>query len=233
MTANPAGANQAPRGRRGALTGLDERTKETNMVRPTWGVTGALAVCGILAAWSGVVAATTVVRFVINDDFPGDGEPGVRSDGNPVYADYRIDPIPPVNWCVDAAPYSQGLLFVRLNRKLDGDAGVQRCSDYPDGGGVNMAIPRNITLTIDDDAVCDLLADPFAGLTVTDGGNLAWNIGSSSPPCTLATNDNPRIRLDTLYIARAKTTTIDFQTEMFGSPVSYVIRSDTAAGWRA
>jgi hypothetical protein len=110
-----------------------------------------------------------------------------------------------------------------LNRKLDGDAGVQRCSDNPDGGGVDLGIPRNITLTIDDDAVCGLLADPLAGLPVT------WTTGSSPLSCTVATNANPRIRLETLYKARAKATTIDFQTEMSGYPVSYVIRSDTAA----
>jgi len=91
------------------------------MARPTRAVAGALAVCGILAALSGVTAATTVISFVIYD--APVGERGVRSDGNGGYFDYRIVPTTPLNWCVDAAPYTQGLLFVRLNRKLDGDAG--------------------------------------------------------------------------------------------------------------
>lgn len=196
------------------------------MARPTLGVTGALAVCGIVAALSGVTAATTVVSFKIHDGFPLEAA-GVRSDGNNEgeYSDYRIDPLPPLNRCVDAAPYSQGLLFVRLNRKMDGDAGVLHCSD-PDVGG----IPRNVTLTIDDQPVCDLLAaDLDAGLLVTDAANVAWNTALSTGPCTLARIDNLRIRLDTLYKARAKTTTIHFQTEMFGYPASYVIQSDAAA----
>ena len=76
------------------------------MARPIWAVSGALAVCGILAALSGVSAATTTVAsFLIDDAYPGAG-PGVRSDGKGEYADYRIDPTPPVNWCVDAAPFS-------------------------------------------------------------------------------------------------------------------------------
>ena len=155
------------------------------MARPTWAVTGALAVCGILAAMSGVTAATRVVSFIVEDSYPPiSAGPGVRSDGNPEFFDYRIDPYHPLNWCVDAAPFSQGNLFVRLNRKLDGEAGVLRCSDNPDSGGVALGIPRNVTLTIGNDAVCDLLAHPSTRLPVTDGANVPWNISSSTGPCT-------------------------------------------------
>lgn len=204
------------------------------MARQTWAVTGALAVCGVLVALSGVTAATTVVRFIVDDSYPpvlpgGVAGPGVRSDGNSEYFDYRIDPNHPLNWCVDAAPFSQGNLFVRLNRKLDGEAGVLRCNENLDSGGVNNGIPRNVTLTIGNDAVCDLLADPSTSLTVTDSANVDWNVSSSTGPCTLAENDNPRIRLATLYKARAKTTTVDFLTYMLNSTVSYEIRSDAPA----
>jgi len=200
------------------------------MARPTRAVTAAVAVCGILAALSGVTAATTVVSFGIFD--PPPGAPGLSSDGKGAYEDFRIAPNNPVNWCVDAAPYSgQGLLFVRLNRKLDGDAGVLRCSDnvFPYPTGSTPADPRNVTLTIGDVAACNQLADPDAGLPVTDAANIPWTIGLSNGPCILATNHNPRIRLDTLYKARAKSTPVAFQTEMFGYPVSYVIQSDGAA----
>lgn len=200
------------------------------MAKPTWGVMAAMVVCGIFADWSNIGAATTVVSFVIHEPT---GVAGVRTDnvGDGTYEDFRINPSNPANWCVDATPYSQGLLFVRLNRKLDGDAGSLRCSDHLDGDG-NLGVPRNVRLTILNDQACDLLADPLAGLPVTDSASLPWNNTSSSGPCTVASNDNPRIRLDTLYKAKGKTTPIAFQTEMLNSllyPVSYVIESDAAA----
>ncbi|MGE0359859.1 MAG: hypothetical protein AB7H93_06590 [Vicinamibacterales bacterium] len=211
------------------------------MARPTWAVTAAVATCGILAALSGVTAATTVVSFMIDDTFPAlvaggaAAAPGVTSDGlaeDGAYADYRIDPTPPLNWCVDAAPYSQGLLFVRLNRKLDGDAGVLRCTANLNPNVVSpvFGIQRNVTLTINSLDACDRLAEPDAGLPVKDSANADWNLSAKTLPCTLSSNHNPRIRLETLYKARAKATPIHFQTEMFEFPVSYVIQSEASAG---
>ena len=176
-------------------------------------------------------AATTLVSFTIDDSYPNATGPGVFSDaattGTTVYADYRIGPLP-LNWCVDAEPFSPGNLFVRLNRKLDGEAGVLRCSENPDDFG-NPGVPRNFTLKIANDDVCGRLADPTAGLPLVDGSGGPWVPGSSSLPCLLPRNDNPRIRLGTLYKPRAKTTNIDFLTVMFDAPVSYEIRSDSEA----
>ena len=154
------------------------------------------------------------------------GGAGVYSDaatmptptGTMAYADYRIGSLP-LNWCVEAEPAPPGNLFVLLNRKLDGPAGVLRCSENPDGDG-NTGVPRNFTLRIASDAVCDLLADPAAGLPLTDGGGVDWDASSSTTPCVLARNDNPRIRLATLYKSRAKTTGVDFCTVMFDAPSS-------------
>jgi hypothetical protein len=136
-----------------------------------------------------------------------------------------------LNWCVDAEPASPGNLIIHLNRKLDGPAGVLRCSDNPDEGGVDFGVPRNFTLRINNDAVCDLLADPLAGLPLVDGSDVPWNGATSVPPCVLPTNDNPRISLATLYKPRARTTNIKFQTAMFNPiyPVSFVIDSDGEA----
>ena len=151
-------------------------------------------VAGLSAAvaWSGVTAApTTVLSVTIDDTYPGGGA-GVYSDaattptGTMVYADYRIGSLP-LNWCVEAEPAPPGNLFVLLNRKLDGPAGVLRCSENPDGGG-NPGVPRNFTLQIANEAVCDLLADPAAGLPLTDVGGVGWD-ASSSIPCVLAQND--------------------------------------------
>ena len=178
-------------------------------------------------------AATTLVSFTIDDTFAPGGGAGVFSDaavsGTNHYADYRIDPAPPLNWCVDAEPYSAGNLFVRLNRKLDGDAGVLRCTENPGPDGQPLGTQRNFVLRIALEEACDILSDPLAGLPVTDAAGTAWDPASSTGVCILAHNDNPRIRVGTLYKAKARTTTIDFLTVMFDQPNSYEIRSESTA----
>jgi hypothetical protein len=195
-------------------------------------LTTGLLVAGTLAVPS---AATTYVRFTITDL---GGDAGVSSDagvdGTNEYADYRIDPSPPLNWCVDAEPYSAGNLFVRLNRKLDGDAGVLRCTENEGPVAGQPGTQRNFVLRIASKEACDILSDPDAGLPLTDAIGDEWVASSaagvgSAGPCVLAHSDNPRIRLGTLYKARAKTTTVDFLTFMFGSLNSYEIRSESAA----
>jgi hypothetical protein len=176
-----------------------------------------------IASASAPSAATTLVSFIIDDTYPGGGA-GVYSDaavsGTGHYADYRIDPDPPLNWCVDAEPYAPGNLFVRLNRKLDGDAGVLRCTENPRDGSTELGTQRNFVLRIANAEACGILSDPDAGLPLTTDANGI---------CTLAHNDNPRIRLGTLYKAKARTTTIDFLTVMAAKPNSYEIRSESAA----
>ena len=182
-------------------------------------VAGAL----VAAAGSGArAAATTVLQVAIDDGFPasvGSVGSGVFSDAATTltnsYDDYRIGPSGPsdLNFCVEAEPAPPGNLFILLNRKLDGPAGVLRCSE---NGGTS----RNFVLKIANQDVCDLLAEPAAGL------NLTYD---SSGTCVLGTVFNPRIRMGTVYKARAKTTNIDF---LLGTdlPVSYEIRSDGLAG---
>ena len=203
-----------------------------------------LKLAGTLAIVAGAIVATalpgvtaqvrTVVSFAIDDGYPGSvpagSGAGVFSDASGTYFDYRIDPAPQLNWCVDAEPAPPGNLFIRLNRKLDGEAGVLRCSENLDGsGGMTNGVPRNFTLRIANDAACDELANSAAGLPLTDSLNDAWNVSGSALPCLLRTNENPRIRLGTLYKSRAKTTNVDFLTVMFTALTSYEIRSDGAA----
>lgn len=194
-----------------------------------------LFAAGLLAIVAGTApsAATTLVSFSIDDTFFAGGGAGVFSDaadsGTNHYADYRIDPASPLNWCVDAEPYSPGNLFVRLNRKLDGDAGVLRCTENPGPDGQTPGTQRNVVLRIAAKEACDILSDPLAGLPLTDAAGTAWDPASSTGVCTLAHNDNPRIRVGTLYKAKARTTTIDFLTVMFDQPNSYEIRSESAA----
>jgi hypothetical protein len=62
----------------------------------------------------------------------------------------------------------------------------------------------------------------------TDLFDTAGGIYTGTPPCVLPKNDNPRIRLDTLYKSKAKSTNIDFLTIIRDSVdgLSYEIRSD-------
>lgn len=189
-----------------------------------------LLVAGTLSAPS---AQTRVVTFLIDDTFPASAGPGVFSDadvsGTNWYADYRIDPAPPLNWCVDAEPYSAGNLFVRLNRKLDGDAGTMRCTEHPNQTDGELGKQRNFVLRIASKQACDYLSDDAAGLPLVDAAGFPWNPESSSGLCVLAQNDNPRVRLGTLYKARAKSTSLDFLTVTFDAANSYEIRSVSAA----
>jgi hypothetical protein len=194
----------------------------------------AVSVIALFVAATSLLARSSLVKFTIDSTYPGHfaaGGAGVFSDaansGTDTYSDYRIDPNPYLNYCVDAEPDSTGALFVRLNRKLDGDAGTLRCSENlrPDG---ELGVPREFVLKIADNTVCDILADPLAGLPLTDKDGLPWNTNGLLP-CVLSQNDNPRIRLSTLYKARARTTPVNFLTVMFDYPNSYVIQSDTEA----
>ena len=191
--------------------------------------------CLVVALMTSASAQSSVVSITVDDTFPGlvaAGGVGVFSDagttGTNHYSDYRIDPYPYLNWCVDAQPSPPGNLFVRLNRKLDGEAGTLRCSENPRPDGL-AGVPRNYVARIAVDAVCDMLADPRAGLPLSDAAGAAWDTSASSTPCVLPRSDNPRIRLPTLYKAKARTTPVDFLTSMFNYPNSYEIQSDGEA----
>ncbi len=182
----------------------------------------AVLILGITGISSLVNAAQTVwlMTFTIdnrddNDLAPyavaGDGTDPV-SAGGAVYRDYRLGTglVTDVNYCVEASP-AASLLFVRLNRKLDGDSGTQYCGLY-DGS------PRQFVLTIDNAEACAEL----------------WSHGYSSGPdasCTFTGLEKPRIRISSdLYATRTSRTPVAFLYQKYDqSLVSYEVRTETDA----
>ena len=172
-------------------------------------------VVGLLIAVNlatGRAAGTTVTSFSITGDAT---YWGVLSNGVNSYEDYRIDSTTDqLNACVQAEPNNTGFLFIRFNRKLDGDTGVQYCDRY------SPSLARQYSLQIVDTTICALLSEDGAGL-LAEGALTVAGDGS----CTLVRSDNPRIRLSTLYKPRAKATPVAFLITMFDYPVSWEIRT--------
>lgn len=172
-------------------------------------------VVGLLIAVNlatGRAAGTTVTSFSITGDAT---YWGLFSNGVNSYEDYRIDSTTdPLNECVQAEPNNTGLLFIRFNRKLDGDAGFQYCDRY------SPSLARQYGLQIVDTTICALLSEDGAAL-LAEGALTVDGDGS----CTLVRSDNPRIRLSTLYKPRAKATPVAFLITMFDDPVSWEIRT--------
>lgn len=174
------------------------------------------------AAWltfqPGTRAATaSLVTFTIDDGNPA---VAVRSDqevtGTNEYKDYGLGTgqVGDLNYCVEARLAAGSTLFVRLNRKLDGSAGEQRC-DTPDdqyGAGVQ----RQYLLEIRNSLACAELEangyqpSPFNGSCVVTGGL------------------NPRIRMGAVWAKNARFP-VDFLTtkplEDKATTVSYEIQS--------
>jgi hypothetical protein len=173
---------------------------------------------GIAVFSPGVWAATVwVVTFTI-DDGP---VYALSSDGKGTYKDYRIDMggESDVNFCVEADATRS--LFIKLNRKLDGDAGVQRCDTTPDhfyGTGVQ----RQYRLEIRNDSACaELGANNYLPMAMT------W-----TQPCVITGGINPRIRMGSLFAKTARFP-VDFlttsPTESKATSISYEIQSTANA----
>jgi hypothetical protein len=174
---------------------------------------GAVSVC--LAAAFAVAAAAkgpatvSVVSFSIDGPSPPYAVTG--DEFGSAYADYRIaattsntDP----DYCVEASPESSGFLFVRLNRKLDGDSGSMYCGLF---GGVGTT-PRHYSLTINAQEICDELYT--SGYT------------DATFPCTVNGRDKPRIRLSNLYASKPAKTPVAFLMETYDvNDVSYEIQT--------
>jgi hypothetical protein len=195
-----------------------------------------IAGCGLLSAlWvSGITAAgkpsssTPVVTFwfVTGMDVSGDG----AADG--VYKDYRLADatagVNDVNYCTEASPTSTGLLFIRLNRKLDGDAGFQYCEKYlPE----RTQTPRDMTLHIRSYDACtelhsaNLPAPPevLAPYVIDDDPATAG--------CTFGHFAKPRIRISNDIFARRTTSTpVAFLEETYDvNDISYEVQTDIDA----
>lgn len=188
---------------------------------------------GILAAATAAASAkgpsVQVVTFTIDATTPqavfSDGHavsaPAPYTDSADTYKDFRLTAgtVADPNYCVEASPDNSGSLFVRLNRKLDGDAGFQYCQLYAPG-----ATQRQFTLHITEPAACDELVST----SYISAADLDANGG-----CFLTGSDKPRIRLTNLYARTAKSTPVAFLTLHYDGQnpggVSYEVQTDTDA----
>lgn len=155
-----------------------------------------------------------LMTFTIENGFgvAGDGVDPVIPGGPGVYKDYRLGTQLPGDrdYCVETSPTTQ-LLFIRLNRKLDGDTGTQYCGLF---GGT----PRQFFLTINSASVCNELSSH------------GYPTGPGSP-CVVNGLDRPRIRISSdLYAKQTTTTPVAFLTEWYDSNrTSYEVRTETDA----
>lgn len=127
------------------------------------------------------------------------------------YKDYRLSSgLSDPNYCVEASPDSSGFTFIRLDRKLDGDAGSQFCDVF---GGTK----RQYSLTI---AAADACLELYTnGYAATSGSG-----------CTFIGQDMPRIRLAKLFASKVTKTPVAFLSMFYDqSRVSYEVRTDSDA----
>ena len=180
---------------------------------------------GILVFSPGTWAATLwVVTFTINGAASTSPAYAVSSDseatGTNEYKDHRLGTgeQTDLNFCVDADATRS--LFIRFNRKLDGESGVERC-DTPDdlyGAGVQ----RQYRIEIRNDSACaELGANNYLPTATT------W-----TAPCLITGGVNPRIQMGALFGKGAKFP-VNFlttsPTEDKSTAISYEIQSTTNA----
>ena len=180
-----------------------------------------IVICGTVA-WltfqPGVRAgAASLVTFTIDDGSPS---VAVRSDravtGTNEYRDYGLGTgqAGDLNYCVEARLAAGSTLFVRLNRKLDGSAGEQRCDTPEDQYGAG--VQRQYVLEIRNSLAC---------------AELEANGYQPSPfdsSCVITAGLNPRIRMGAVWAKNARFP-VDFLTtkplEDKATTVSYEIQS--------
>jgi len=180
------------------------------------GLTVAVVILAVTVASTTSKAASTVwlMMFTIENGFgvSGDGVDPVVSGGPGVYKDYRLGTQLPgdPDYCVETSPTTQ-LLFIRLNRQLDGDTGTQYCGLF---GGA----PRQFFLTVNSASACNELS-------------LHGYPTGPDAPCVVSGLDKPRIRISSDVYARQTTTTpVAFLTEWYDPDrTSYEVRTETDA----
>jgi hypothetical protein len=183
-------------------------------------------ILGLAVASPTLYAAATVwlITFTIDEGYPVYGD-GLAASGDiaGTYKDYRLGTGQPndANYCVEASP-SANLLFVRLNRKLDGDSGTQYCGLY--GGS-----PRQFFVTINDRTACYELSSHGYGSYVDPQGQT--HLTGPEPPCIFTGAEKPRIRISSdLYAKRTTTTPVAFLSKWYDVyRTSYELRTETDA----
>lgn len=188
----------------------------------------AVLILGLALASLSLNAAAKVwlITFTIDDGYSvaGDGRtaPG---DIPGTYKDYRLetDPTDPsgVNYCVEASP-SANLLFIRMNRKLDGETGTQDC-------GLNGGSPRQFFVTINDETACNELWTHGYGSYVDPQGQPQPT--GPDAPCIFTGAEKPRIRISgDPYAKRTTTAPVAFLSKWYDPyRTSYELRTETDA----
>ena len=159
----------------------------------------------------GAIAGTLILAAAVSDSGAGpagvpvvsftiDAAPAptyaVFSDtavtGTHEYKDYRLGAgtESDLNYCVDAD--ASRSLFVRLNRKLDGESGVERCDTVDDLYGTGRQ--RQYLLEIRSGPACAELG----------ANGYLPNAPSWTSPCVITGGVNPRIRLGSLFGKNAR-----------------------------
>jgi hypothetical protein len=176
---------------------------------------------GIAVFSPGARAATLwVVTFTINDAPSTSPAYAVSSEseatGTNEYKDYRLGTgeQTDLNFCLEADATRS--LFIRFNRKLDGESGVERCDTPDDLYGVGAQ--RQYRIEVRNDSACaELGANAYLPASTT------W-----TAPCLITGGVNPRIRMGVLFGKGAKFP-VDFlttsPTEDKSTSISYEIQS--------
>jgi hypothetical protein len=175
------------------------------------GLLWALGTGGMTAAAGKPPAPTPVATFWFDNNLD------VSGDAAGLYKDYRVTSgdVNDVDYCVEASPSTTGL-FIRLNRKLDGDAGFQYCDLYASS---TTRPKRDMTLHIASSSACNELYLYAPPAYVTDD-----NQGG----CYFAHFAKPRIRISSdIFAKRATSTAVAFHEETYDpNDVSYEVQTD-------
>jgi hypothetical protein len=164
---------------------------------------GAITVAAVVMMWGGGAGAATasLVTFTIEEAaapaYAVFSDRGVT--GTNEYRDYRLGAgtESDLNLCLEADATRS--LFVRFNRKLDGENGDQRCdtADNQYGAGVQ----RQYLIEIRNAKACAELG----------ANGYLPNAPSWTAPCVITGGVNPRIRMGSLFTKGAKFP-VDFLT---------------------
>jgi hypothetical protein len=181
-----------------------------------------LAVCPIGMTAAAKPSATAVATFWFEDgfDLAGDGLGAETPSTLGLYKDYRLATAgtDDINYCVEAGPDATGL-FIRLNRKLDGDAGFQYCDTYAPPSTTRLK--RDITLHIRSAVACEELENAPPGYVTSDGGS----------GCYFGHFAKPRIRISAdVFGKRTTSTPVSFLEKSDNdSDISYEVQTDANA----
>lgn len=194
---------------------------QSRFYHPLVAILRAVTMAAALCAGAAVLATDTVgaasvwlVSFTIDGSYLDDqvdvisdlGEAGPDGWVPLPYQDYRLLSDPHPSPCVEAQPSPTGALHAVFNRRIDGIG--TPCNP--------VQSDRQFRIAVDAPTACSRLFAAYGDSAVSlypDG------------TCELLYNDNPRVRVGSLF-AKALRTPVAFLTQMTGRSTSYEIRTD-------